>query len=380
MWTPLPLKPHSRRSAWFSSAPKRISGRMNYPARVQRLIDSLDQPMLVSSLVNIRYLTGFTGSNAFMYLTPDAGAFLTDGRYEEIAAGLVEDLPSVDLIVYRERLYDNLVELFGNALSVGLESAHMTWEAQRAIASRFDGEIEATSNVVEALRLVKDSDEIDALRRAAAAGDLAFSELPTSIWPEGSEAAFGEVLIADMKRGGGERAGWPPIVAVGANASRPHHESGSTEIESGLLLIDYGCTVDGYHSDMTRTIWLDDGPDPEAERVYRAVLESNEAGIAAIEPGRPAREVDAASREVLRAYGYEEYFLHSTGHGVGLEIHEGPSVRKGSVDVLEPGHVVTVEPGVYLAGKLGVRIEDMVLVTDSGSDVLTKSSKEILVT
>ena len=144
-----------------------------------------------------------------------------------------------------------------------------------------------------------------------------------------------------------------------------------------MLLLDYGCVVDGYHSDMSRTALVGDAGDPENEAVHAAVLESNEAGIAAVRPGVTAGAVDAVCREVLADHGYEDYFVHSTGHGVGLEIHEGPWVRKGSTDVLEPGNVVTVEPGVYLPGRFGVRIEDMVHVTADGNEVLTTASKEL---
>ena len=169
------------------------------------------------------------------------------------------------------------------------------------------------------------------------------------------------------------------VVAVGANASRPHHESGGDAVEDGLLLLDYGCVVDGYHSDMTRTIFRGGDPDEELVRVYEAVRESNQAGIDAAKPGVVAADVDRVCREVLAGHGLAENFLHSTGHGVGLEIHEGPGVNSTSKEVLEPGNVVTIEPGAYLVGVLGVRIEDMVLVTESGNEVLTNSHKELIV-
>jgi Xaa-Pro aminopeptidase len=350
---------------------------MNYADRVRHLMEDLEQPLLVSSLVNIRYLTGFTGSNAFIYATPDGCTFLTDGRYGEIAGALIAELPATGLSVYKSGLYDRLVEMFGTAPTVGLESAHTTWETQRAIESRFSGHLEPTAGIVEKYRIRKDADEIDALRSAASAGDHAFSEIESLIAGAETEAELGELMITSMGEVGGERAGWPPIVAFGPNASRPHHESGSGDVRPGLLLLDYGCVVEGYHSDMTRTIWRGEGSDAETERVYAAVLESNEAGIAVVKPGIPAGDVDAASREVLVGYGYEQYFVHSTGHGVGLEIHEGPSVRQGGDEILEPGQVITVEPGVYLPGRLGVRIEDMVLVTEDGGEVLTRSSKEM---
>jgi Xaa-Pro aminopeptidase len=350
---------------------------MNHADRVRRLLAGLDEPLLVSSLVNIRYLTGFTGSNAYLYATPDGCTFITDGRYGEVAGGLVADLPDTKLLVYRTGLYDRLAEVFAGAASVALESDHITWAAQRALAQRHDGGLTASSGVVEALRAVKDADEIAALRAAAKAGDRAFDQADALAASSSTEAEMAEALVTAMERHGGRRASWEPIVAVGANASRPHHETGETETGSGLLLLDYGCVVDGYHSDMSRTIWIGDGSDDELERVYDAVLASNLAGIEAVKPGGSARDVDAVCREVLEERGLAEYFVHSTGHGVGLEIHEGPSANTTSKEILEPGHVLTVEPGVYLEGRLGVRIEDMVLVTESGHEVLTLSSKEL---
>lgn len=350
---------------------------MNHFARVHRLMEDLDEPLLVSSLVNVRYLTGFTGSNAFLYATPDGCTFLTDGRYGEIAEARVAELPDTALSVYQNGLYDRIVELFDGATSVGLEAAHITWETQRALASRYEGRLEAKTGVIEQYRSRKDAEEIAALRRAAAATDHAFSRLDALVADAVTEHDLGELLIEAMGERGGGRAGWPPIVATGANASRPHHESGDGKISAGLLLLDFGCVVDGYHSDMTRTVWRSAAADTEAVRVYEAVLAANRAGIAAVAPGVRAGDVDAACRAVLAERGYEEHFLHSTGHGVGLEIHEAPSVRKGSNDLLEAGQVITVEPGVYLPGRLGVRIEDMVVVTESGGEVLTESTKEM---
>ena len=352
---------------------------MNHSARMQRLLESLDGPLLVSSLVNVRYLTGFTGSNGYLYATPDGATFVTDGRYGEVAAGLVDGLPSTELLVYRSALYDHLAGLFGEVASVALEASDLTWEAQRALATRFDGVLTAATGTVERFRAVKDDDEVAALRAAAAAGDAAFDHAHDLAAASSTEFEMGEGLIGAMMSAGGSRASWPPIVAAGANASRPHHESAGGGVGDGLLLLDYGCVVDGYHSDMTRTIFRGGDPDEELVRVYEAVRESNQAGIDAAKPGVVAADVDRVCREVLAGHGLAESFLHSTGHGVGLEIHEGPGVNSTSKEVLEPGNVVTIEPGAYLVGVLGVRIEDMVLVTESGNEVLTNSHKELIV-
>jgi Xaa-Pro aminopeptidase len=342
-----------------------------------RLFGRLEQPLLVSSLINVRYLTGFTGSNAYLYARPDGATFLTDGRYAEVAELLVSSLPETRLEVYTGGLYRRIADLLDGAPSVHLEAAHITWEAKRSIASKFEGDLEPSSNIVERMRLVKDPNEVESLRGAAAAGDSAFARVGELAASVETEEQLGELLVDAMADEGGARAGWPPIVASGAHASQPHHESGGSRLEPGLLLLDYGCVVGGYHSDMTRTIWHQDDGDEEQERVYRAVLEANEAGISAVAPGVQAAHVDSACREVLQGYGYEHYFVHSTGHGVGLEIHEAPSLRYDSKDVLEVGQVITVEPGVYVPGRFGVRIEDMILVTENGGEVLTNASKEM---
>ena len=339
-------------------------------------MSTLDRPLLVTSLTNIRYLIGFTGTSAFLYVTPDDATFLTDGRYGEIAADLVDRVPATALSVYKRGLYDRLMDLFDGAQTVQLEATDISWQTKRALARKFDGALEASAGIVERLRGRKDADEVAALRAAAAAGDHAFAAFNEFSTEEITEEGLAESLVAAMKDAGGKRAGWAPIVASGRNSARPHHRAGPDRLDDGLLLLDYGCVVDGYHSDMTRTVWRGPGPQGEYVRVHAAVLEANEAGIAAIRPGVSAGSVDHAARNVLASYGLEETFLHSTGHGLGLEIHEAPSIRRGSEELLEPGNVVTVEPGAYLQGDFGVRIEDMVLVTEDGNEVLTLADKE----
>ena len=351
---------------------------MDHASRLSALADRLDAPLMVSSLPNLRYLVGFEGSNGFLVIRPDRDAvFITDGRYGELAERLLADLPGTDLIVYTSGLWQTLGGSFEGLDSIGLETHVVTWDFVRNLTEQTGVEPVATTGIVEELRRVKDSDEVAALQAAATAGDVAFSALHELSGGDIDERGLGWALIDAMRRQGGEAAGWEPIVAAGAGASIPHYRSGRRPIGSGLLLLDYGCVVDGYHSDMSRTVWLEGSPDDEMVRVYRAVAESQEAGIAAVAPGSTCNDVDAAVRDVLRAYGYEKQFLHSTGHGVGLEIHEAPWVRAGNDDPLRVGDVITVEPGVYLPGIGGVRIEDMVLVTDGGPFTLTVSSREM---
>lgn len=346
-----------------------------YNERITRLREGLTSPLLITFLPNIRYLTGFTGSNAYVLVSTDRFVFITDGRYAELGGRLVAEIGGGELVEYRSGLAEVLVEQFDGAAEIGLEADNVTWSFVHALEEKASSELMPTRGLVEALRLVKDDEEIASLRAAAVAGDRAFGTVREQASRVETEGALAWELIDAMRRAGGRQASWPPIVAAGANAALPHHLSEQDAIGDGLLLLDYGCTVDGYHSDMSRTIWLKGEPDREITRMYQAVLESQEAGIEAARPGVTGHDVDEACRQVLRRYGYEEQFVHSTGHGVGLEIHEGPRLARESKDVLQPGHVVTVEPGVYVPGLGGIRIEDMVVITDDGHEVLTESEK-----
>lgn len=349
---------------------------MNHAGRLDALRARIDTPLLVSKAPNLRYLTGFTGSNGFLLARPGGGAvFITDGRYGEMAEHLVSALPETELVVYTSGMWDVFRSLVSGTLH--LESDGVTWAFATDFARETGVEVAPGPGAVEELRRTKDSDEVAALTAAAAAGDAAFSALDRIVGGGPTEAALGWRLIEVMRDHGGDAATWEPIVAAGPGASVPHYRSGRKPVGPGLLLLDYGCVVEGYHSDMTRTVWLEGEPDAEMARVYRAVHESQQAGIDAVRPGVACGDVDEAVRQVLRGYGYEEQFLHSTGHGVGLEIHEPPWIRRGNDDRLREGDAVTVEPGVYLPGIGGVRIEDMVLVTASGGAMMTTSAKEL---
>ena len=346
-----------------------------YNKRIALLRQRLENPLLITFLPNIRYLTGFTGSSGFIFVTEDRFVFITDGRYAELGGRLLENIDGGELEVYRTGLEDVLAAQLVGHEKVGLESQDVKWSFVHGLKEKTDAGLVATRGVVEGLREIKDSSEIEALTKAARAGDRAFDGVRSLAAKAATEGDLGWDLIGAMRDAGARQAGWPPIVACGPNAALPHHLSLSDPMGTGLLLLDYGCTVDGYHSDMSRTIWLQGDVDPEIRRMHQAVLESQEAGIVAIKPGVTGHDVDEACRSVLRQYDYEDLFVHSTGHGVGLEIHEMPRVAKNSKDVLQPGHVVTVEPGVYVPGFGGIRIEDMVAVTESGHSVLTESDK-----
>ncbi len=346
-----------------------------YNQRIARLRQRIEDPLLITFLPNIRYLTGFTGSNGFILVSKDRFVFITDGRYAELGGRLIDKIDGGELEVYQSGLEDVLVRQFAGHERVGLESQDVKWSFVHGLRDKTDAGLVPTKGIVEGLREIKDQAEIDSLAKAAHAGDRAFSQVRSLAQDAETEGDLAWALTGAMRDAGGRQAGWPPIVAFGANAALPHHLSLTDPVGSELLLLDYGCTVDGYHSDMSRTIWLDGDVDPKIRRMYQAVLESQAAGIAAVKPGVTGHDVDEACRAVLRKYDYEALFVHSTGHGVGLEIHEGPRIAPKSDDVLTPGHVVTVEPGVYVPGFGGIRIEDMVAVTESGHKVLTESDK-----
>lgn len=341
------------------------------------------EALLVTSLTNIRYLTGFTGSAGMLFVLPDEAVLLTDGRYEEQAAEqigaaraavVVEVAPSS-----RQRdLAGEVLRRSGSA-ALALEAAHVSWARQRAFESDwFPGvTLVATTGVVEQLRQVKDQAELERLTAAARIADEALASVRDRLGSGVTEAEMGRALDFEMRELGATGPSFETIVASGPNAAKPHHRPDSRVIRRDEpVVIDFGALVDGYCSDMTRTVWVDGVADPQLRRAVSVVLEAQAAGVAAVRAGATCADVDRACRSVIEAAGWGDRFVHGTGHGVGLDIHEAPSVAATSTDTLAPGHVVTVEPGVYLPGAGGVRIEDTVVVTDDGCLPLTSTAKD----
>lgn len=331
---------------------------------------------LVTKLVNVRYLTGFSGSNG--QLLVGAGDLLfTDGRYEEQAAREAGDCQRE---VYESGRLMATLGRHAGALSIkrlGVEAHEMTLATARSIANAIeDLELVETTGVVEALRAVKAPAEIEALRRAAAIGDAGFAAILPCFHEGITEREAAAELDEAMRRAGSDGPSFETIVAFGESAAEPHHSPSLRALKSGdLIKLDFGATWGGYHSDMTRTVGFG-AIDDERKRIHRIVYEAQHAGVEAVAPGVACSAVDAASRDVVVGAGYD--FSHGVGHGIGLEVHEAPSVRKESVDILAPGMAVTVEPGIYLPGFGGVRIEDTVVVTDSGCDVITDSPRGLI--
>ncbi len=344
--------------------------------------------VLVTNLLNVRYLTGFTGSNgALLVRTDGADLFGTDGRYTTQAAAQV---PDVEVLVDR-----GTVPALARAAvrtgtgRLGFESHDLTvdgLEQLRAVlADAASGgtvpELVSVRRAVEAQRAIKDDGEIEALRRACGVADRALAELIAAgaLRPGRTELEVGRELDARMLTLGAEAPSFETIVAAGANSAIPHHRPDATVLQPGdFLKLDFGATVEGYHSDMTRTLVLGSAADWQRE-VYALVAESQATGRAALAVGTEVLAVDAASREVIAAAGHADHFTHGLGHGVGLEIHEAPSIGPLGAGTLAAGMAVTVEPGVYLPGRGGVRIEDTLIVTDGAPELLTLTSKELLV-
>jgi Xaa-Pro aminopeptidase len=262
---------------------------------------------------------------------------------------------------------------------LALEAAHVSWARQRSFAADWFANLELipTVSLVEELRKVKDAGELARLAEAARIADEALDHLRSQLTEGPTEEVFGRALDFEMRRLGATAPSFETIVASGPNAAKPHHRPGPRRIRSGEpIVLDFGALYDGYCSDMTRTVWVGAVADPDLRRAVDVVLASQAAGVAAVGPGVPCSEVDRACRDVIAAAGWAEQFVHGTGHGVGLDIHEAPSVAATSADTLRVGHVVTVEPGVYLPGLGGVRIEDTVVVTEDGCRPLTSTPKD----
>jgi Xaa-Pro aminopeptidase len=353
--------------------------------------------VLVTDLLNVRYLTGFTGSNGALLLRTDgADVFGTDGRYATQAGAQV---PDVELLVDRATVAGLAREAVRprsggkGAGRIGYESHHLTVDGLAALeavlADAAAGgrvpELASIQRAVEAQRAIKDDDEIAALRRACAIADRALAELAAegALRPGRTELQVGRELDARMLDLGAEAPSFETIVATGANSAIPHHRPDTTELRAGdLLKLDFGATVDGYHSDMTRTVVLggrSGSPADWQREIYDLVAAAQAAGRAALAVGADVVAVDRAAREVIAGAGHAEHFTHGLGHGVGLEIHEAPGIGPQGAGTLAAGMAVTVEPGVYLPGHGGVRIEDTLVVTADAPELLTLTSKELLV-
>jgi Xaa-Pro aminopeptidase len=333
--------------------------------------------LLVTDLVNLRYLTGFTGSNGMAVVGEGVRRFVTDFRYVEMAAEQVPDFE-------REQAPQDFVSALREGwpdgeLRLGFEDQHVSVRQHQRLRELLPDRIELVpaGGIVEAERIVKDAEEIARIRAAAALVDDVYVWLRERGLVGRSERDVAIALEQRMRELGAEGASFPSIVASGPRGALPHAVPADVPIDAGTLVtLDIGARLDGYCSDCTRTWATGDLPDDLAE-AYALVERAQAAALAAVRPGPEGREVDAVARDMIGAAGHAEHFGHGLGHGVGLEVHEGPRLARTAETALAPGHVVTVEPGVYLPGRGGVRIEDLVVVTAEGHEVLSATPKAL---
>jgi Xaa-Pro aminopeptidase len=354
---------------------------MNYEGRIAKvrgvLADNGVDALLVTNLTNARYLTGFSGTNAQVLITGDRAIFFSDPRYEARAATLVE---GAEVRIYPTRLTEELPDLLGGVDRLGLEGTTVTLSQRDSFAEAL-GEVElvTTKGVVEDLRRVKEAGEVALIRDAVRLADDAFAWIGDRLAPGRTEREVALDLEVQMRSAGADDVSFEPIVGSGELSAHIHHTPSERVLRPGdLLLLDFGCTVNGYCSDLTRTVALGEATD-EQRSVYATVLEAQSAGIAAVGSGVAGADCDAAARRVIEGAGHGTHFGHGLGHGLGLEVHEAPRLHRISEDTLDEGNVVTVEPGIYVQGDGGIRIEDCVLVTGEGAEVLGKAPKDELI-
>jgi Xaa-Pro aminopeptidase len=340
-------------------------------ARLDRLRARLEGPLLVTTPANVFYLTGFESTNAALLVEPDRVRLFTDFRYLEKA----RRLESVELVETKRDIYRSLAGLLSGPL--GFEATDVTyarWDVLRSGGL----ELGPTSGTVERLRAVKDERELETIRRAAAITTRALERLAGEPFVGRTERDLAWTLERLVREEGGDGLAFDIGLGAGPNGALPHSDPGERAVGEGeLVIVDVGARLDGYCSDCTRTFATGELPE-ELARIYELCREAQAAALEATRAGESGRQIDGVARGIIAAGGYGEQFGHGLGHGVGLVIHEAPVLRPESEDTLEPGNVVTVEPGIYLPGAGGVRIEDLVVVTDGEPEVLTQFPKELV--
>ena len=363
---------------------------MDYKGRLARARLALHQSrldaLLVTHLPNIRYLCGFTGSAGVLVVSQGRSqsgrVFFTDGRYTQQAH---EEVERVEI---RIRKGKSALAAAGEWLAqqrlwrrIGIDGIHLTVAERTAFSKSLPGKaklVEAPA-VVEQMRMTKEPGEIEKIRAACHLGVALFHRLLEGVRPGVSETQIAGELEFAARGLGADQMAFPTIVAGGPRSALPHGRASQAALPTrGFVVCDFGVILAGYCSDMTRTLHVG-RPQKEARRVYEAVREAQQAALNAVKPGTTVGEVDGAARKLLHKLNLARFFTHSTGHGVGLEIHEAPRIAAGQEETLRPGMVITIEPGVYVPGKWGVRIEDTIVVTDSGYEMLTPCRKDLIV-
>jgi Xaa-Pro aminopeptidase len=366
---------------------------MDHAGRLSRLRSGLEEThldsLLVTHLPNIRYLCGFTGSAAALLVDARGSILFTDGRYTAQAKEEVNgaNVNNVNIVIARKSPLVGAAEWLAaqrrgsTPVSVGIEPESITAGMRDRLASMLKGRarLRSAPPLVERARMVKDAAEILRIRRAVELGASLFRIAREKIRPGVSEVEVAAAMEYEARCAGAEGMSFPTILASGTRSATVHGRASGARIpRRGFVVCDFGVILAHYCSDRTRTVHVG-RPSAEARQLYAAVLEAQQAAISAVRPGVTAAEVDGAARRVLRKRKLARYFTHSTGHGLGLEIHEAPRLAEGQTQTLEPGMAMTIEPGAYVPGKWGVRIEDVVVVTSSGCEVLNPTDKELVI-
>ncbi|HLQ71373.1 MAG TPA: Xaa-Pro peptidase family protein [Bacillota bacterium] len=349
--------------------------------KLTRLRTKLDENnldgILITSPFNRRYISSFTGTAGAVLVSHNDAQFITDFRYIEQAT---EQAEGFKIIEHKQAIHEEVSKQLKtmNIKRLGFEKDHTTFSTYEKYKDTFSAELVPVSGLIESLRLIKTEEELKIMKEAANIADAAFKHIQGYIKPGVKEIDISNELEFFMRRQGATSSSFDTIVASGYRSALPHGVASNKEIQSGeLVTMDYGALYNGYCSDTTRTVAVGEISD-ELRTIYETVLEAQKRGVNGIKPGMTGKEADALTRDHITGKGYGKYFGHSTGHGVGLEVHESPSLSHKSDTVLEPGMVVTVEPGIYIPNVGGCRIEDDLVITEKGNERLTKADKELI--
>ena len=343
--------------------------------RLKRLRRELNkrpaESLLVTNESNVTYLSGFTGSDSLLFITPDSQFFLTDSRYTEEARSSVRNFNVVEVT---SSTYDTIGRIArkNGIKRIGFESMNLPYEVVKRLEANLAGiKLVPVNGAIESLRAVKEASEAALIKRSIRTTRRVLNDIISRARPGISEITLSELIECEFIKNGA-RAGFNTIVACGKNSSKPHaHPTHQKIAKNDVVMIDIGCRLDSYNSDMTRMLLMGKVKD-KIKEIYSIVRAAQEKALKKIRPGLKASEVDAAGRQYIASKGYEKFFGHSMGHGVGLDVHEEPGISGRSKSILKPGMVFTVEPAIYIPNLGGVRIEDMVLVTEKGYEILTR--------
>lgn len=333
--------------------------------------------LIVTSQLNVYYLSGFSGTSAQLLITLNDTYLLTDFRYLEQAE---QETQGFSIINRKNSYNETLKKLLPEGAVVGFEEQNITYASYEEMAKELSGLKLEKASAVFSGRQTKDQNELECVREAVKIADAAFEHILTFINVGKTEQEIALELEYYMRKKGASGPSFDFIAASGYRSSMPHGVATSKKLENNeLLTLDYGAIYRSYCSDITRTVYIGKKAEEKAKEIYKIVLEAQKTGIESIKPGITGKEADSAARSIITKYGYGEYFGHGLGHSLGLEVHEDPNLNSREERILEPGMVLTVEPGIYIPGWGGIRIEDVVLVTENGAEVLTQAPKEFII-